>query len=144
MKTSSETVILYLGASVNFYPYCPRFLANFVNIWYKKFAHNAVECARLPALFSSYLLACYALSPFAYATDVFFLPAFHFGRDSVFDRRSVRLFFEFLLSAWGSETCFTFSDCGPESCWCCSDFDVFCDWLIKFWQRHATVLLSLL
>ena len=115
---------------------------------YKQFAHNAVECARLLVLFSSYLLACLlrSLSPFPYATEVFFLPAVRFGKDSVFGRRSVRLFFGFFFfpSVWGSQTCFTFNDCGPGSCWCCPDFGVFCDWLIKFWQRHATVLLSLL
>jgi hypothetical protein len=32
-----------------------------MNVWYKQFVHNAAEYARLPALFSSYPLACYAL-----------------------------------------------------------------------------------
>ena len=43
VKISSETLILYLGASVNFYPYCPRFLTNFVTIWHKIFAHSATD-----------------------------------------------------------------------------------------------------
>jgi hypothetical protein len=48
------------------------------------------------------------------------------------------------LSGWGYKTRFDFSDCAPgEYCWCCPDFDVFLC-LVKFWQRHATVLLSLL
>jgi len=50
VNIGSEALILYLGA-----------LTNFLNICYKQSAHNAVECARLPALFFGYPLACYAL-----------------------------------------------------------------------------------
>jgi hypothetical protein len=124
---------------MNLYPYCPRFLTSFVNIRY------AVECAPVAgAVFqlSSRLLR--SLMPFPYATEVFFMPVFYFGRNSVFGRRSVRLFFEILLSAWGSKTCFIFDDCNLGSWRCCPEFGVVCDWLIEFWQRHATVLLSLL
>jgi hypothetical protein len=130
---------------MNFYPYCPHFLTSFVNIWFNKFAHNAVE--RVPvagAVFQLSSCLLHFLSPFPYATEVFFMPAFHFGIDSVFGRRSVRLFFEILISAWSSKTCFIFSNCGPGSWRCCPEFGVVCDQLIEFWQRHATVLLSFL
>jgi hypothetical protein len=61
-----------------------------------------------------YQLSCHLprpLSSFPYVTGFFFLPAFHFGRNSVFGHRPVRLLFEILLSAWGFKTCFGLSDC---------------------------------
>jgi len=79
------------------------------------------NCAPLPALFSSYILACHVLCRhFPTLPNFFFLPALHCAKDSVFGHRPVRLSFEILLSAWGPKTRFGFSECGPTgSCWCC-------------------------
>jgi hypothetical protein len=65
--------------------------------------HGIYNCDMLPALFSNYLLARHALFRNVSALLNFssclptghVLPAFHFGRESVFGRRPVGLFFKF-------------------------------------------------
>ena len=55
---------------------------------------NVPGCWRcFPAIFS----LARSLSPFPYATEVFFLPAFHFRRDSDFGRRSLGCFSNFFV-----------------------------------------------
>jgi hypothetical protein len=76
------------------------------------------------------------------------LPAFNFFHsvmDCVSGCLSFRFFFEILHSAWSSETHFGFSECSPGFLHGAGRTVVFfCVCFVNFWQRHATVLFSLL
>ena len=94
--------------------------------------------------FSSYLLVCHAL-----CCHFPTLPSFSSSRLSLSEGLCFRpspcsVVFEIVLVVWGSKTCFGFNYFALGVLLVLPGLRCFGVWLIKFWQRHASVLLCLL
>jgi hypothetical protein len=78
---------------------------------------------------------------FPHATGSFFLPSY-FEKDTAFSHCSVGCFCNYPFWVWDTETFFEFSNCSPGLLPVLLGLVFLCVWLSKFWQRHASVLLS--